>query len=86
MVKYALMLARDFYVQIYVNVRNDTMGMALIYHGQRLYGRDSIKGRWHRHPFEAPDEHDTSPEGAQAVTLEEFLREVQEIIEREELL
>ena len=85
-VKYLLMLAEDFFVQVYQNVRSGTIGLALIYRRQRLYGRDQEGGRWHQHPFENPTEHDFSAEGSREVSLEEFLEEVQEIIEREELI
>ena len=85
-VKYLLMLADDFFVQVYQNVRSGTIGLALIYRGQRLYGRDREGGQWHRHPFENPMEHDFSPEGSREVSLEEFLEEVQEVLEREGLI
>jgi hypothetical protein len=81
-VKYLLMLAEDFFVQVYRNVRSGTIGLALIYRGQRLYGRDREGGQWHRHPFENPMEHDFSAEGSRKVSLEEFLEEVREILER----
>jgi hypothetical protein len=81
-VKYLLMLAEDFFVQVYRNARSGTIGLALIYRGQRLYGRDREGGQWHRHPFENPMEHDFSAEGSREVSLEEFLEEVREILER----
>ena len=85
-VKYLLMIAEDLFVQVYRNVRSGTIGLALVYHGQRLYGRDREDGQWHRHPFENPLEHDFSAEGSREVSVEEFLEEVQEILEREELV
>ena len=53
---------------------------------RRLYGRDSVGGEWHRHPYQNPLEHDTSREGAKAVTPPEFLKEVLDILHEEELL
>jgi len=85
-VKYIFMLAEGFFVQVYRNVRSGTIGLALISRGQRLYGRDREGGQWHRHPFENPIEHDFSAEGSREVSLEEFLKEVQEILEREQLI
>jgi hypothetical protein len=85
-VKYLFRLAEGFFVQVYRNVRSGTIGLALIYGGQRLYGRDREGGQWHRHPFENPIEHDFSAEGSRQVSLEEFLKEVQEILEREQLI
>ncbi|MBI5049171.1 MAG: hypothetical protein HZB54_09560 [Deltaproteobacteria bacterium] len=51
-VKYRLIIEEDLFVQVYVNVENDTVGFVLINKGQRIYGRDSICGKWHRHTFE----------------------------------
>lgn len=85
-VKYRLMIDEDFYIQIYTNTRNGTTGLTLVLHGQRIYGRDSEDWKWHRHPFENPDVHDFSEEGSRKVTLEEFLQEVQDILEKVELI
>ena len=74
-VKYRLIIAADLYVQVYANVRNHTIGLALICQGRRLYGRDCEDGRWHRHPADAPDTHDFSVEGALPTTIEDFLLE-----------
>jgi hypothetical protein len=78
--KYRLTVTAELYVQVYANVRNGTVGMALIYQGRRLYGRDSQDGLWHRHPADDPVAHDFSPEGTRAVTVEEFLFETEEIL------
>jgi hypothetical protein len=85
-VKYLLMLAEDFFVQVYRNVRTGTIALALIYRGQRLYGRDREGGQWHLHPFESTKEHEFSAEGSREVSLKDFLEEVQEILERKELI
>ncbi len=79
-VKYRLVVDSELYIQGYVNVRNGTTGLALIYQGQRLYGRDSEDWHWHRHPADDPESHDFSPEGSRAVSIEEFLLEVGEIL------
>ena len=78
--KYRLVIESDLYVQIYVNVRNGTTGLALIHQGRRLYGRDSEDWQWHRHPADDPASHDFSSEGVREVTFEEFLLEVEEIL------
>ncbi|MBI5875930.1 MAG: hypothetical protein HZB81_08855 [Deltaproteobacteria bacterium] len=85
-VKYRLVVEEDLFVQVYVNVATDTTGFVLVNKGQRIYGRDAIDGRWHRHRFENPLSHDFSSEGSKKVSLREFLAEVQEILEREKLL
>lgn len=84
--KYRLIVREDFYIQIYVNVRNGTHGFALVQKGERLYGRDSENWRWHRHPVEDPNAHDFSAEGVKEVSVEEFLREVQGILARKGLI
>ncbi len=67
-------------------MENDTIGFVLVNKGQRIYGRDAIEGKWHRHIFEDPLGHDFSAEGSKKFTLKEFLMEVQEILVREALL
>jgi hypothetical protein len=52
----------------------------------RIYGRDCEGGLWHRHPAEAPEQHDFSVEGQRAVTLDEFLREAQQVLQDRDLL
>ena len=49
-VKYRLIITNDLYVQAYANMQNGSMGLALIYQGRRLYGRDCENWSWHRHP------------------------------------
>lgn len=85
-VKYRLIVSKDLYIQIYVNVRNGTHGFALVQKGKRLYGRDSEDWKWHRHPLESPEVHDFSLEGAKEVSVEDFLKEVQEILARKGLI
>lgn len=84
--KMRLEVRAGLFVQVYVNVATGTQNMVLVLGGQRIYGRDCIGGQWHRHPYEDPDMHDTSPEGSRVATVAEFLAEVQEILEKAELL
>lgn len=85
-VKYRLVIRPDLWVQIYRNIQNDTVGLALIYQGRRLYGRDCEAGRWHRHPAEYPERHDFSAEGAQPTTIEDFLLEVGQVLVKHGLI
>lgn len=62
LVKVRLYISADLFVQIYRNDRFDTVNLALIRNGQRLYARDQLGGRWHRHTHIQPDEHDASPQ------------------------
>jgi len=76
-----------FFVQVYADAFTGTRNFALVMDEQRIYGRDcQCCSNWHRHPFGQPDEHDTGPTGNQPMGVEEFLEEVQELVEREELL
>ena len=79
-VKYRLVVANDLYVQAYANTLNGTVGLALIYQGRRLYGRDCEDRHWHRHPAAAPETHDFSSEGVRSVTVQEFLLETGQVL------
>lgn len=85
-VKYRLIIAPDLFIQLYFNERSGTAGLVLVYRRERLYGRDCESGSWHRHPIEDPAAHDVSPEGQRAVSIDEFLGEVQDILIRENLI
>ena len=78
--KARLHLSPDLFVQVYRNDRFDTTNLALIYGGQRLYGRDELSGIWHRHRASSPAVHDTSAKGRRAVGLAVFLDEVEAVL------
>jgi hypothetical protein len=79
-IKYRLLIKPDLWVQIYNHIQNHTVGLAFVYQGRRLYGRDCEAGNWHRHPVDDPENHDFSAEGARPTSVEEFLREVGQIL------
>lgn len=79
--KMRLILGPEFFVQMYVNVATGTQNFVLVLGRQRLYARDCVGGNWHRHPYDNPNAHDFSAEGAKPVTAVEFLAEVQELVE-----
>lgn len=79
--KFRLQINEDLIVQVYRNDKYDTTNFALILGRIRLYGRDKINGKWHRHAIEKPSSHDLSPEGAREVSLTEFWDEVEAIIQ-----
>lgn len=85
-IKLRLHITTDCFVQIYANVRKNIVSYTLVLSQNRIYGRNCYGGVWHRHPYEAPETHDFGPEGCREVSLEEFLIEVQRILEQEELL
>jgi len=80
LVKIRLYISSDLFVQIYRNDSYQTTNLALIHNGQRLYARDELDGRWHRHTHRKPEEHDTSKEGRRPVELSEFLDEVEQVL------
>ena len=75
LVKVRLYITPDLFVQIYRNDQYQTTNLVLIHNNQRLYARDELDGRWHRHTHLAPEEHDTSKEGQRPVEISEFLDE-----------
>jgi hypothetical protein len=80
LVKIRLYISPDLFVQIYRNDRYKTTNIALIHNGQRLYARDELDGRWHRHAHRKPEGHDRSREGRRSVDLSEFLDEVEQVL------
>jgi hypothetical protein len=80
LVKIRLHISPDLFVQLYRNDRYQTTNLALIHNGQRLYARDELDGRWHRHTHRKPEEHDTSKEGRRSVEVSEFLNEVEQVL------
>ena len=74
------------FVQLYCNTRKSLFSYALVMTGARVFGRDCDGGQWHRHPVESPDMHDATAEGKRAVTFEEFLQEVQQVLARLKML
>ncbi|MEA1998767.1 MAG: hypothetical protein U9N61_05520 [Euryarchaeota archaeon] len=85
-VKIRLEISPTIFVQFYHHQKSNTSNYVLVGWNRRLYGRDSVGGEWHRHPYHNPLEHDISREGAKAVTPPEFLKEVLDILQEEELL
>lgn len=80
LIKARLSISADLFVQVYRNDPYQTTSLAVIHNGIRLFARDEVDGRWHRHITTAPDEHDFSKEGQRAVTLSEFLDEVEKTL------
>jgi hypothetical protein len=85
-VKLRLHIDVECFVQVYANVQSGLTSFTLVLNRARIYGRDCDGNGWHRHPRSAPDAHDFSVEGSQAVTLADFLAEVQQILHHERLL
>ena len=80
LVKIRLYISPDLFVQIYRNDRYQTTNLVLIHNGERLYARDELDGRWHRHTYRKPEKHDTSKEGVRVVEISVFLDEVEQVL------
>ena len=80
MLKARLVISPDLFVQVYRNDLYDTTNLVVLYGGRRIYARDQLGGRWHRHTAEEPDLHDTSADGSRSVELAEFLDEVEAVL------
>ena len=80
LVKARLMISKDLFMQVYRNDKFNTTNFSLILGRHRVYGRDEIKGEWHRHPLTDPERHDRSAEGLKEMDLMGFWEEVKEIL------
>lgn len=80
LIKARLFISADLFVQVYRNDRFQTTNLALIHNGSRLFARDEVDGRWHRHVHTASEEHDFSAEGQRIIELKEFLDEVEKLL------
>lgn len=85
-VKLRLTVDVECFIQVYVNTAKQLSSYALVLNRSRIYGRDCEGGLWHQHPPEAPEEHDFTPDGQRAITLDEFLREAQQVLQDRGLL
>jgi len=79
-------ISENIYVQFYFHQESSTTNYVLVGWENRLYGRDCVGGDWHKHPFDDPEAHDRSGDGANHVTPEEFLDEAFEILLNEKLI
>jgi hypothetical protein len=85
LLKARLHVSPGLFVQVYRNDHFDTTNLVLIYNERRVYARDQVGGTWHRHTITDPDAHDTSREGQRAVSLSEFLDEVEDVLTQMDL-
>lgn len=80
LVKARLIISPDLFIQVYRNDRFDSTNLALIHNQRRIFDRDQLGGSWHRHTALEPEDHDRSAEGRLAVTLADFLNEVEAVL------
>lgn len=84
--KAKIIFSQDLYIQVYANTRRPKISYALILNNHRLYGKDFLMGKWHRHPFESPHLHDTSTEGSKDAAIERFFLEVLQYLQDSDLI
>ena len=85
-IKLRLHVETDCFLQVYANVEKGLFSYTLVLNRQRVYGRDTDGGKWHRHPYDNPGGHDYTPEGQKPATLVEFVAEAEQILRLEGLL
>lgn len=85
-VKMRLHIDNECFVQVYANLQKSLISYTLVLNRTRIYGRDYDGGKWHRHPYDAPESHDFSDEGSRETSLSEFLAEAQLILQASGIL
>jgi len=80
LLKARIYISDTLFIQVYRNDRFDTTSLALIYNSARIYARDQLGGKWHRHEYQSLESHDTSPAGRKAMTFAEYLDEVETLL------
>ena len=85
-VKVRVQITENIFVQVYYNRASGVRNYVLIGWNKRLFGRDCVGGSWHRHPFEDPEQHDFSGEGAKEVSVCDFIDEVITILKEEGII
>ena len=85
-IKLRLHIDTDCFIQVYTNTRKQIISYAVVFNRARILGRDCDGSLWHRHPPEKSDQHDFSPDGQRAVSLDQFLKEAQQILQDQGLL
>ncbi|MEW6379554.1 MAG: hypothetical protein AB1611_08085 [bacterium] len=78
-----LVIDNGLFIQIYANAQKDKVNLALIFKNRRLYGFDSEGGKYHCHPFDAPDQHVFVDESK---SIKDFVQESIRFLEDKEML
>ncbi len=84
--RFRLVINDIIFIQVYANSKKEKANFALISLGQRIFGRDSEGGIWHKHPFGSPEDHQFEEDAGQPVTLTEFVMEVEDLLLKELIL
>ena len=85
-VKIKILITENIYIQLYYNQETGTRNYVLICWNRRLFGRDCVGGVWHKHPFENPEDHDSSEDGKREVSILDFFEEVFNLLKENDLI
>lgn len=70
----------NWFVQFYYNETNGKISLVLLIDGNRVYGHDFVADKgWHRHLWPQGN-HDYSIESKESVTIQEFMKKIDEIL------
>ncbi len=75
----------DIFIQAYLNSKKGKFNLALIVQKSRIYGVDKEGGFYHKHPVYNPESH-FPLESEKEVSLEEFILESTEILQKLDIL
>ncbi len=81
-----LNIRQDIFVQIFMGTQTDVLYLSLIEDEQRIFGIDREQGKWHRHPYDATEQHEPLTEGLEPRPLFTFLSQVEQLLWEHDLL
>ncbi len=81
-----LIIRPGLFVQVFVGERSRSLYMALIDEKRRIFGVDREFGRWHMHPYAAPQSHEPLTDHNPSKPLLNFLAKTEDIIVEYDLL
>ena len=79
-------IREGLFVQVFVGMRTDVLYFSLVEDGQRIFGIDKEQDKWHRHPYDAVEQHEPLTEGLEPRPLFTFLSRVEQLIWEHDLL
>lgn len=81
-----LIIRAELFVQAFLGELSGSLYFALIERERRIFGMDRLNDEWHRHPYDAPEQHETIDERPEPKPLLKFLADVEELLLVHDLL
>ena len=81
-----LSIRPGLFVHVFLGELTGSLFFALIERNQRIFGIDRESGEWHAHPYDAPYQHVSLPEGLEPKPLLSFLARVEDLVVQHDLL